>query len=225
MRILIVEDDESIARLAQLTLERDGNEVACATTGPEGLDLFNSWGPELVVLDVMLPGMSGREILRQIRALSDVPIIFLTAMGSEKDRVAALDEGADDYITKPFSIDELAARIRAVGRRPRTAGVGADARLRHGDLALDPIRHLVYRDDEEIALTKREGEILRMLMMQPGTVVTRSALSHLVWQRSAASTTNVLDVHMSSLRHKLGDNASKPRYIETVRGEGFRLLD
>ncbi len=223
MRILIVEDDESIAKLARLTLERDGNDVASAITGPEGLELFKMWQPELVLLDIMLPGMDGREIARQIRAISDVPIIFLTASGSEKDRVQALDEGADDYIMKPFGIDELAARVRAVGRRPRSPSQREDTILRHSDLELDPDGHTLRKGAEEITLTKREAEILRLLMQQPGVVVTRASIAHVVWQRSAAAATNVLDVHMSAIRHKLGDTAGEPRYIETIRGEGFRL--
>jgi two-component system, OmpR family, response regulator MtrA len=225
VRILIVEDDESIAKLARLTLEREGNDVAHALTGTDGLDLFRTWKPDLVVLDIMLPGMNGREVAREIRGMSDVPIIFLTAMGSEKDRVNALDEGADDYITKPFGIDEFAARVRAVGRRPRASKQRDERILRHADLAFDPDSHHLTKGDEEIALTKREGEILRLLMQQPGSVVTRSTIAHVVWQRSAAAATNVLDVHMSALRQKLGDKPGAPTYIETVRGEGFRLKD
>jgi DNA-binding response OmpR family regulator len=225
VRILIVEDDENISNLARITLERDGNDVASAMNGREGFDLFKAWKPELVVLDVMMPGMNGREVARKIRAVSDVPIIFLTALGSEKDRVAALDDGADDYITKPFGIDELNARIRAVARRPRSSDQRDDAVLRHRDLVLDPEERRLHQGDEEIVLTKREVEILRLLMANPGATVTRAAIAHVVWQRSATAATNVLDVHMSGLRHKLGDAAGKPTYIETVRGEGFRLVD
>jgi len=221
VRILIVEDDESIAKLVRLTLERDGHDVASAMTGGEGLELFRAWKPEIVVLDIMLPEMDGRDVAKEIRTVSDVPIIFVTAMGAPRDRVLALDQGADDYITKPFSIDEFAARVRAVGRRARAATQHPDATLRHRDLELDTRELRLTKAGAEITLTKREFEILRMLMAQPGTLVSRSDIANVVWQRPASAATNVLDVHMSSLRHKLGDDPAA--YIETVRGEGFRL--
>ena len=224
MRILVVEDDPSIAKLLRLSLERDGYDIAHAPTGAQALDLVEDWSPDVVLLDLMLPDVSGREVARQIRVDSDVPIIMVTALGQDSDRVTGLDIGADDYIVKPFSVSELAARVRAVTRRT-SSSERAKGPLRHGDLWLDSSERRVSRGTEEIALTKREFEILRMLMQQPGKLVSRAAMAHALWGRSATNATNLLDVHMSSLRRKLGDRAEEPGYIETVRGEGFRLRE
>ena len=225
MRILVVEDDPSIAKLLRLSLERDGYDIAHAASGTQGLDLVRDWAPDVVLLDLMLPDISGREVARQIRSDSDVPIIMVTALGQDSDRVTGLDLGADDYIVKPFSVSELAARVRAVSRRSTASAERPKGLLRHGDLWLDSKEHRVSRGAEEISLTKREFEILRMLMQQPGKLVSRAAIAHALWGRSATNATNLLDVHMSSLRRKLGDRADGPTYIETVRGEGFRLRD
>jgi len=219
VRILVIEDDPAIGRLVRIAFERDGQDVVHAATGTEGIEMTRSWAPDVVLLDLGLPDVGGLEVTRKIRSESDVPIVILTARTLEDERVQGLDLGADDYVVKPFSIPELEARVRAVARRSRGAVVTPIRRsFSHKDLSIDPQERRAYRREEELNLTKREFEILRMLMQQPEKLVTRSAISHAVWGRSATSAKNLLDVHMSSLRKKLGDE-----YIETVRGEGFRL--
>jgi DNA-binding response OmpR family regulator len=219
VRILVIEDDPAIGRLVRIAFERDGQDVVHAATGTEGIEMTRSWAPDVVLLDLGLPDVGGLEVTKKIRSESDVPIVILTARTLEDERVQGLDLGADDYVVKPFSIPELEARVRAVARRRVGAVVTPIRRsLTHRDLSIDAQEHRAYRHDEELNLTKREFEILRMLIQQPEKLVTRSAISHAVWGRSATSAKNLLDVHMSSLRKKLGDG-----YIETVRGEGFRL--
>jgi DNA-binding response OmpR family regulator len=226
LRVLVIEDDPAIGRLVRLAFERDGKDVVHALTANQGLEMANEWGPDVVVLDLMLPDMSGFDVTRRIRATSDVPIVILTARGQEADRVAGLDLGADDYMVKPFSISELAARVRAVTRRTKDEVVRIPAStLSHRDLLLNSDEHTVRRDGELLPLTKREFELLRMLMVQPGKLISRSAISNAVWGRPAQAAKNLLDVHMSSLRKKLEDNPDRPAYVETVRGEGFRLID
>jgi DNA-binding response OmpR family regulator len=223
LRILVIEDDPAIGKLVRIAFERDGQDVVHASTASEGLEMASNWGPDVVLLDLGLPDMSGLEVTEKIRGESDVPILILTARGLEDERVKGLDLGADDYMVKPFSLPELEARVRAVTRRTRGDVVRPPAlsSLTHRDLVVDPVELRVTRGGTDVALTKREFEILRMLMQQPGKLVTRSAISHAVWNRSAASAKNLLDVHMSSLRKKLEDGAD---YVETVRGEGFRLV-
>jgi two-component system response regulator VanR len=220
VRILVIEDDPAIGRLVRIAFERDGQDVVHAATGTEGIEMTRSWGPDVVLLDLGLPDVGGLEVTRKIRSESDVPIVILTARTLEDERVQGLDLGADDYVVKPFSIPELEARVRAVTRRSKGAVVTPIRRsLTHRDLSVDTEERQAYRGEEELTLTKREFEILRMLIQQPEKLVTRSAISHAVWGRSATSAKNLLDVHMSSLRKKLGED-----YIETVRGEGFRLV-
>lgn len=225
VRILVIEDDPAIGRLVRVAFERDGQDVVQAATGTEGLQMTRDWGPDVVVLDLGLPDIGGLEVTQKIRDASDVPILILTARGLEDERVKGLDLGADDYMVKPFSIPELEARVRAVTRRSRghVAQPATATTLVHRDLSLDPDERTVTRGGEHVALTKREFEILRMLIQQPGKLVTRSAISHAVWGRSASSAKNLLDVHMSSLRKKI-EVPSEPPYVETVRGEGFRLV-
>jgi len=219
VRILVIEDDPAIGKLVRIAFERDGQDVVHAATGTEGIEMTRSWSPDVVLLDLGLPDVGGLEVTKKIRSESDVPIVILTARTLEDERIKGLDLGADDYVVKPFSIPELEARVRAVTRRRGGSVVTPLHRsMTHGDLSVDVPERRAYRGDEELPLTKREFEILRMLMQQPEKLVTRSAISHAVWGRSATSAKNLLDVHMSSLRKKLGDDC-----IETVRGEGFRL--
>jgi len=226
MRVLVVEDDPSIGHLLRHVFERDGQDIVHASTATQGLQVVRDWNPDVVVLDIGLPDISGFDVTRKIRSESDVPIVILTARGQESDRVTGLDLGADDYVVKPFSVVELAARVRAVVRRRKgdAPARNGDSELSLRDLVLEPDEYRVRRGDTEIQLTKREFEILRMLIQQPGKLVTRSAISHAVWGRSASMAKNLLDVHMSSLRKKLEDRSDEPEYIETVRGEGFRLI-
>jgi DNA-binding response OmpR family regulator len=225
VRILVIEDDEAIGRLVRMALERDGQDVVHAMTAAQGMGFLEEWAPDVVILDIMLPDTSGLDVARKIRESSDVPIVMLTAKGEDSDKVAGLDIGADDYIVKPFSVSELAARIRAVTRRTKGEVRHPAASLTHRDLTLEADERRVLRGEEEISLTKREFEILRMLMQQAGKLVTRSAIAHAVWGRPASSAKNLLDVHMSALRKKLEDRSDHPVYVETVRGEGFRLID
>jgi DNA-binding response OmpR family regulator len=205
-------------------LEREGYAVAACDTGRGALALAARWQPDVILLDLMLPDLDGRDVARELRAASDVPIIMVTARGEETDRVAGLELGADDYVVKPFSLPELVARIRAVVRR-RGPGPRPSEILVHKDLRLDLERYRAFRGDRELALTAKEFELLRMLMRRPGALVRREELVRAVWNLSLHESGKTLDVHMSSLRRKIGDDARRPRYIETVRNVGFRLVD
>ena len=225
MRILIIEDDHALARAVRQALERDGNEVAAAERGATGLDLVRSWQPEIVLLDLSLPDADGRDLARTIRATSEVPIIMVTGRDEVIDRITGLELGADDYITKPFDVHELVARVRAVSRRTRPERAVATQRLTHADLTLDTIAHRAWCADQMLSLSPKEFELLRMLIEQPGTVLRRGELAQAIWGEPAGAVGKTIDVHVSSLRRKLGDDAQAPRYIETVRGIGFRLLE
>lgn len=222
MRVLIVEDDPSIALVQRQALERDGFEVSVSGTGRGAVGLAASWDPDLVILDQVLPDIDGRQVIALIRSTSRVPIIMVTARTDETERIAGLEAGADDYVLKPFSTPELVARVRAHLRR---AGehVERTGTLTFADLELDQGSRRLRRGGDAIELTKIEFDLLRMLMQQPGLVVSRQDVARGVWNLTAGEIGKALDVHMSSLRRKLGDDAKDPRYIETVRGVGFRL--
>jgi two-component system, OmpR family, response regulator RegX3 len=224
-RILLIEDEESIAEPLERALEREGFDVATASTAAEGRERLRERGPDLVLLDVMLPDGDGRDILREIRRTSRTPVVMLTARGEELDRVLGLELGADDYVTKPFSAAELAARVRAVLRRT-DAGPSDEtsgAVLEAGDVRVDLARHEATVGGEPVELTVKEFDLLRMLLERAGTVVKREQLIREVWNTSWFGSTKTLDVHVSALRRKLGDDPSEPRYIHTVRGVGFRF--
>ena len=224
MRVLVVEDETTIARPLRRALEREGYDVSICETGHGALKLARTWVPDLILLDLLLPDMDGRDVAREIRTTSQVPIIMVTARAEERDRVVGLEIGADDYLTKPFSVAELIARMRAVTRRssapPPVYGVDT---LRFKDLRIDLTTYRAYRGDEELDLTHKEFEMLRMLMLRPGAIVRRDELIRTVWNLLPAESGKTLDVHMSVLRRKLGDEARHPHYVETVRGVGFRL--
>jgi two-component system, OmpR family, response regulator RegX3 len=222
--ILLIEDEEAISEPLAAALAREGFEAVVAGTAAEGFELFSSRSPDLVLLDVMLPDGSGLDVCRDLRARSNVPIIMLTARGEETDRIVGLELGADDYIVKPFSAREVAARIRAVLRRaeePPAAEVGTPITV--GPLNLDPGRRMARLDTQDLDLTRREFELLELLMREAGTVVTRERLIDEVWDTNWFGSTKTLDVHVSSLRRKLGDDSADPRFIHTVRGVGFRF--
>jgi two-component system response regulator RegX3 len=224
-RILLIEDEESIAEPLERALEREGFDVATASTAAEGRERLRERGLDLVLLDVMLPDGDGRDILREIRRTSRTPVVMLTARGEELDRVLGLELGADDYVTKPFSAAELAARVRAVLRRT-DAGPSDEtsgAVLEAGDVRVDLARHEATVGGEPVELTVKEFDLLRMLLERAGTVVKREQLIREVWDTSWFGSTKTLDVHVSALRRKLGDDPSEPRYIHTVRGVGFRF--
>jgi two-component system response regulator RegX3 len=221
--ILLVEDEEAISEPLAAALGREGFDVLVAGTAARGLELFDVRSPDLVLLDVMLPDGDGRDVLRRIREVSRTPVIMLTARGEEMDRVLGLELGADDYVTKPFSAAELAARIRAVLRRGDAPAEAAAAVLEAGDVRIDLDTHVATRAGEPLDLTVKEFELLRVLLENAGKVVRRDKLVHEVWDPAWFGSTKTLDVHVSALRKKLGDDPSAPRYIHTVRGVGFRF--
>jgi two-component system response regulator RegX3 len=223
-RILLIEDEESISEPLERALERDGFDVQTAATAEHGLAMFHERLPDLVLLDVMLPDGDGRELLREIRSASRTPVVMLTARGDEVDRVLGLELGADDYVTKPFSAAELAARVRAVLRRAGDgAGPAEDSVLEAGYVRMDLAKHVATRDGEPLDLTVKEYEVLRMLLENAGQLIRREQLISEVWETQWFGSTKTLDVHVSALRKKLGDDPAAPRYIHTVRGVGFRF--
>jgi len=223
-RILLVEDEVSISEPLTAALEREGFEVVAAATAGEALELFGRRSPDLVLLDVMLPDGDGRDVLREIRSRSRVPVVMLTARGEELDRVLGLELGADDYVTKPFSSAELVARMRAVLRRSSAPAPGeAAGSLEVGDVRIDLDTRSVSRGGEPVELTLKEFDLLRMLLENAGRLVKRGELVSEVWDPNWFGSTKTVDVHVSSLRRKLGDDPAAPRYIHTVRGVGFRF--
>ncbi|HLM33511.1 MAG TPA: winged helix-turn-helix domain-containing protein [Gaiellaceae bacterium] len=221
--LLLIEDEESIAEPLHLALEREGFEVVWAATAAAGLEAFRSRSPEVVLLDVMLPDGDGRDVLRELRSSSTVPVVMLTARGEEIDRVLGLELGADDYVTKPFSVAELVARLRAVLRRASAPVSEPDVNLEVGDVSLSRETRMVSRSGQAIELTVKEFDLLAMLLENAGRVVRRGDLMREVWDTSWLGSTKTLDVHVSALRKKLGDDPGDPRYIHTVRGVGFRF--
>jgi len=222
----MVEDETSITEPLSEALEREGFATEVARTAREALQIAERSQPDLVLLDVMLPDGSGYDVCRSLRERSEVPIIMLTARGEETDRIVGLEMGADDYIVKPFSAREVAARIRAVLRRASGEQRGAavrDGPLVAGQLTLDPGRRSATHDGQELELTRKEFELLELLLREAGSVISRERLLDEVWDVNWFGSTKTLDVHVSSLRRKLGDDSASPRYIHTVRGVGFRF--
>jgi two-component system, OmpR family, response regulator RegX3 len=219
----MVEDEQSITAPLAEALTREGFDTEVAGTAAAALELAERIDPDLVLLDVMLPDGSGYDVCRDLRASSRVPIIMLTARGEETDRVVGLELGADDYVVKPFSAREVIARIRAVLRRSDDQQAPPRDPIEVGPLRLDPGRRSVTLDGSELDLTRREFELLQLLMSEAGSVVTRERLVDEVWDVNWFGSTKTLDVHVSGLRRKLGDNSSSPRFIHTVRGVGFRF--
>jgi two-component system response regulator RegX3 len=222
-RILLVEDEESISEPLASALEREGFAAVVARTAEEGMEAFRTRSPDLVLLDVMLPDGDGRDLLREIRSTSRTPVIMVTARGQEMDRVIGLELGADDYVAKPFSAAELIARIRAVLRRTSAPAPSGESMLEVGDIRMDLHTREVTRGRDFLQLTLKEFELLRMLMEEAGKVVRRTELMDEVWDPNWYGSTKTLDVHVSSLRKKLDDDPTSPRYIHTVRGVGFRF--
>lgn len=220
-KILIVEDEKKIARFLELELQHEGYEVDTAGDGRTGLEKALSWQPDLLILDLMLPELSGIEVCRRLRHESDVPIIMLTAKDDVSDKVMGLDMGADDYMTKPFAIEELLARIR-VGLKKRRADREAPASgaLTFGKLHLDPSSYTVSFDGTPVSLTKKEFDLLHYLMEHKGQAVTRDALLSDVWGYDYAGDTNVVDVYIRYLRHKI-DEPFGIKSIHTIRAVGY----
>jgi two-component system response regulator RegX3 len=222
-RVLVIENEESISEPLAEALEREGFAAQVAATAGGGMELFRTWSPELVLLDVMLPDGDGREVLRDIRAVSRVPVVMLTARGEESDKIVGLELGADDYVTKPFSAKELVARMRAVLRRTAASPPSQATSFEVGGVIMNLDTRTVTLDGQTLDLTLKEFEVLRMLMEQAGRVVSRGDLIDEVWDTNWFGPTKTLDVHVSSLRKKLGDDTAAPRYIHTARGVGFRF--
>ena len=222
--ILLVEDEESITAPLSEALSREGFEPVIAGTAAEALELAGSHSPDLVLLDLGLPDGSGLDVCRELRSRSAVPIIMVTARGEETDRIVGLEVGADDYVVKPFSAREVVARIRAVLRRtaaPAPAPLGEVVEL--GDVRVDRARRSATLGGKQLELSRKEFDLLQLLVDNAGTVVKRERLIDEVWDTNWFGSTKTLDVHVSALRKKLGDDPSTPRYIRTVRGVGFRF--
>jgi len=226
-RVLIVEDEPGLAESVRYALKAEGFDVDVAPSGVDGLDMARRLTPDLVLLDLMLPGLSGLDVCRQIRTSSDVPIIVLTAKDSEADKVAGLELGADDYMTKPFSMRELVARVRAHLRRASKSGVLAESNevLRGGPIELDIDAHVARLSGEEVELRPKEFELLESLMRRKNRLAARHTLIDEVWGPSYFGDTKTLDVHIKRLREKLETNSSSPEHIVTVRGLGYKFVD
>ena len=225
VKILIVEDEEKIARFIELELVHEGYKVIKANNGRTGLDFAEKGEVDLVILDVMLPEINGLEVLRRLRRVSDIPVIMLTARDSVMDKVSGLDSGADDYITKPFAIEELLARIRTALKKRIAVSVKTDEDiLSCGSLTLDKMRHKVMYKDTEIELTNREFNLLQILMENKNIVLTRDVLIEKVCGYDYFGETNVIDVYVRYLRTKI-DDAFKVKIISTVRGVGYVIKD
>jgi DNA-binding response OmpR family regulator len=220
-RVLIVDDEETIVNLVRGYLGREGWEVAAVDDGRAAVEAIRDTPPDVIVLDVMLPGLDGIEVCRQLRTFSDAYVIMVTARSEEIDRIVGLSVGADDYLTKPFSPRELVARIKALLRRPRAAATRA--RLGDNGLSVDLARREVLAAGRPVVLTNTEFELLVALVRDPGVVVTRQQLLDRVWGADYFGDDHVIDVHVGNLRRKLGDDPERPRWIETVRGIGFRF--
>jgi DNA-binding response OmpR family regulator len=224
--ILVVEDEEAIAEAVRARLANEGYRVRLAFDGPQAIDAVDQERPDLVVLDLMLPGMDGLEVCREIQRKDWVPVLMLTARTEEADKVAGFAAGADDYLTKPFSLRELAARVRAILRRmDRIAQVSPTEPMERFDLTIDPARRRVLQASQEIGLTPLEFEILATLAGSPGVVFSREQLMDRVWGYRDYAGGRVVDSHVARVRRKLGDEAAEPRYIRTVHGVGYAFRE
>jgi two-component system, OmpR family, response regulator RegX3 len=222
-RILVVEDEESFSDPLSYLLRKEGFEVGVAESGPAALEEFDRAGADLVLLDLMLPGLSGTEVCRQLRSRSTVPVIMLTAKDSEIDKVVGLEIGADDYVTKPYSSRELLARVRAVLRRGQESEDLSPATLEAGPVRMDVDRHVVTVSGEHVALPLKEFELLELLLRNTGRVLTRHQLIDRVWGSDYVGDTKTLDVHVKRLRAKLEPDPATPTFLLTVRGLGYKL--
>jgi DNA-binding response OmpR family regulator len=224
--ILVVEDEEAIAEAVRARLVSEGYDVRVVHDGPEALRLAASVHPDLVVLDLMLPGMDGLEVCRELHREDWLPVLMLTARTDEADKVAGFAVGADDYLTKPFSLRELAVRVRAILRRmERIQGTRTGEALTRFDLTIDPARRRVLQGPDEVALTPLEFEILHLLVRNPGVVLGRDELMERIWGYRDYAGGRVVDSHVARIRRKLADDAGEPRYIRTVHGVGYAFLE
>jgi two-component system response regulator RegX3 len=227
-RILVVEDEESYRDPLTYQLRREGFDVVEAATGTEALEQYDAGGADLVLLDLMLPGLSGTEVCRELRQRGDVPVIMLTAKDSEIDKVVGLELGADDYVTKPYSFRELLARVRAVLRRKGGEPAGEpvdDGTLEVGPVRMDVERHTVTVDGASVPFPLKEFELLELLLRNAGRVLTRGQLIDRVWGTDYVGDTKTLDVHVKRIRSKIEPEPATPRYLLTVRGLGYKIAD
>lgn len=223
-KILIIEDEPNIARFIELELQHEGYEISKCTDGREGLLLMESENFDLILLDIMLPGLSGLEVLRRIRKTSDLPIILLTARDAVEDKVSGLDMGANDYVTKPFSIEELLARIRSCLRLSKNTKTILSETLKCGKLELDKARHSVFYDGTLVELTNKEFNLLAILLENMSIVLSRETLLERVWGYDYIGETNVVDVYIRYLRSKI-DDAFNTKIIHTIRGVGYVIKE
>jgi two-component system, OmpR family, response regulator RegX3 len=226
-RVLVVEDETTLADAVRYNLEREGFTVDVASDGRVGLDRFREQRPSLVLLDLMLPGMSGLDVCRAIRSESMVPVIMLTAKDAEADKVAGLELGADDYVTKPFSMRELVSRVRAVLRRPRMDrdADGSDELIRGGPVEIDVASHEARVRGEPVALPPKEFELLEVLLRRKGRLLTRPYLIDEIWGSDYFGDTKTLDVHVKRLRQKIEEDPHRPAHLLTVRGLGYKFVE
>ena len=222
-RVLVVEDEKNLREPLVYLLQKEGYDVIEAEDGNQALDNFNSYGADLILLDLMLPGLSGNEVCRSIRAESQVPIIMLTAKDTEIDKVVGLEIGADDYVTKPYSTRELLARMKAVLRRGAEPQAQEDSVLRAGGVEMDLERHTVKVNGEKVAMPLKEFELLELLMENVNRVLTRGQIIDRVWGSNYFGDTKTLDVHVKRVRSKIEDDPSRPRHLVTVRGLGYKF--
>jgi DNA-binding response OmpR family regulator len=233
-RVLVVDDEQALAALVGKYLQRAGFEVTLAFDGVAAVDHARTADPDVIVLDVGLPGRDGLEVCRQVRTFSDCYVLMLTARSEEVDKLIGLSVGADDYLTKPFSPRELVARVKVLLRRPRqsapavpgaTGATGESPRMEFGPLSVDVTGREVRMSGQELDLTRTEFDVLAALADRPGTAFTRRRLIEAVWGQSWVGDEHLVDVHIGHLRRKLGDDAGSPRFIRTVRGIGYRMGD
>ena len=222
-RVLVVEDEESFSDALSYMLRREGYEVEVAETGPDALSAFDRSGADLVLLDLMLPGLSGTEVCRELRTRSKVPIIMVTARDTEVDKVVGLELGADDYVTKPFSSRELIARVRAVLRRGQEPEELITATVEAGPVRMDVERHVVSVSGSQVSMPLKEFDLLELLLRNAGRVLTRGQLIDRVWGSDYVGDTKTLDVHVKRLRAKIEPDPGNPKHLVTVRGLGYKF--
>ncbi|MDN5757966.1 MAG: response regulator transcription factor [Tomitella sp.] len=223
-QILVVDDEAALAGVVANYLSREGFAVTIAYDGPAAVEEARRVDPALVVLDVMLPGFDGLEVCRRLRTFSDAYVLMLTARGEELDAVVGLSVGADDYVVKPFGPRELVARVKALLRRPRTAASGHAPMLEFGDLRIDPDSRIVSAAGKRVNLTRTEFDVLAALAARPRAALGRRQIIEQVWGDGWVGDEHVVDVHIRALRHKIGDDATAPRYVRTVRGVGYGMV-
>lgn len=222
-RVLVVEDEQSLREPLVYLLEKEGYEVVDAADGNEAIEMFRANNPDIVLLDLMMPGMSGNEVCRMIRQTSNVPVIMLTAKDSEIDKVVGLEIGADDYVTKPYSTRELLARMKAVLRRNSEPTPVTDGLLEGGPVSMDVDRHLVFVNGQKVAMPLKEFELLELLLENRNRVLTRAQIIDRVWGSNYFGDTKTLDVHVKRIRSKIEDDPARPVHLVTVRGLGYKF--